>query len=486
MASPIANNFDGGTNNTTLTAGNTGGSSGTAISSLTTSGSTTIQFSDSYSKSGTLSMRNSYALSQAGYANWAFAPATLTTRTAIRFYFLIPSGQPTSSWEVLHVWTTSGRVMALTIGSTSRLVVRSASNTVLATAAATLTTDVWYRVEVGVAVGTTTSNGTIQVAYYVGDSGTPVETIWNSTATNSGLSAIANFRVGMAGLASTARTMHYDDFAAQELASGFIGPSVSGVHGDTASAITVAGAAAGHLDRHGVASTSATVARAASGTVQRHGAASASVTASGAASGTVAKRGVAASTINASGAAAGTRGKRGVAAQSLTASGAAAGKLGKHATATAVITDTGTATSVVGRRGTAPLTVSDTGAASGHRGGSSSTPSPLTITLEASGTVHHAAAVTAALDVEIVGAASGTVHRHGSAALVVDVAGASDGSLSGDGYTALVAHASLRWAVSADRVVLAGAATTKFTTDVRQRLYMAAASTRWEAHVDQD
>lgn len=228
MASPIANSFEGGTDTTTISAANSGGASGTAVTSVTVSGATTIKFSSAFSRA-TMGCQHAYAITQAGYLVWNFSPTATTTRTAWRFYIYIPTGQAVTSQQLFMVRSAAAYVALIAVDASGKLTVQNSAQAVQATASSALPNDTWVRVELAVAVGTTTGNGTIEAAYYLGDSTTPVQTLITSSVMNTGTVAIALVRVGSAGTVASARTHYYDDFSGAELASGFIGPNGSTV-----------------------------------------------------------------------------------------------------------------------------------------------------------------------------------------------------------------------------------------------------------------
>lgn len=287
MAGPISNTFEGGTNNVTISAANSGGASGTAVASIVASGGSTVQFSSAFAKRGTLSMRCTYANTQAGYAVWNFSPTATTTRIAIRFYIYVPTGESISTQDLMIVRNAANTSSVCTVGlnSTGRLILKNNAGTTRVTANQPIPFDTWIRVEFSVKVGTTTSNGALEISYYLGDSTTPEQAspLFSGAAENLGTAAIGTLRLGSAALVGSVRSIYYDDFAAAELASGFLGPTSVTLDGAVATVATIAGAASRSTELTGSIAETAGVSGAASRATGLTGAVAETVTIAGAA-----------------------------------------------------------------------------------------------------------------------------------------------------------------------------------------------------------
>lgn len=224
----LFNTFEGGTDNTDLSAANTAGSSGVPIASTAKNTGTTLQFSSAQAR-GAFSMRISFALSAAGYAIWNWAS---TSRSAIRFYLYYENNFDTTTMEIMSFRAASANLAKLSItgsGSTRAIVIQNAAATVVAGPPYPLQPNSWYRIEAAITIGTTTSNGRIEFAYYDNDSLTPIYSYDSGATANTGTAAFASLRIGSTnGPATQTLVTYYDDLAVQELASGFIGPSVPG------------------------------------------------------------------------------------------------------------------------------------------------------------------------------------------------------------------------------------------------------------------
>lgn len=222
----FTNTFEGGTDNTDITAANSGGISGTAIASTAKNTGTTLQFSSAQAR-GAFSLRISYALSAAGYAIWNWSSSL---RTVIRFYVFYENTFDTTFMEFTTIRSASANVAKVGLnGSTHALVVQNSANTAVASSPYPLQVNSWYRFEIGLTVGTTTTNGRIEFAYYDNDSVNPIWSYDSGATVNTGTATFATIRIGGSNGPSTQTLkVYYDDLSVQELTSGFIGPSAAG------------------------------------------------------------------------------------------------------------------------------------------------------------------------------------------------------------------------------------------------------------------
>jgi hypothetical protein len=196
------NSAEGGTNGTGVTTGNSGGASGTAweLVNLGTGGA--IAFSNVTPKEGSLCYLCTPASSQQQFLRWTEAAADSAMLSVyIRFATL-----PGATSYYLALRSTSAQTCQMTISSTGRVAVQDAASTVLSTSAVgeVITIDTWYRLELRGVKGTTSSNGTIQAAFYLGDSTTAIWS-YSSATVDAGTAQIVNTRIGRSssGVADT-------------------------------------------------------------------------------------------------------------------------------------------------------------------------------------------------------------------------------------------------------------------------------------------
>lgn len=235
----LVNTFEGQSSGTTLTTSNGGGSSaglgrsGAAFHTVSTGTGVTAQFSSTKSMKGNQSLALALTDTQAGYFGWTHQANSNTARWAARTYVNFGDPGSTSKWaeDIVQIWS-SGNVPigAIRTDSTGNLQVYNYSGTSTGTLASSATYQVsantWYRAELAVTPGTTTSNGTVDYAVYVGDSSTAV---WSGSLTSVNTNAKVNAsRFGRTGTTGYyARTNYFDDPAAYPMASGFIGISAT-------------------------------------------------------------------------------------------------------------------------------------------------------------------------------------------------------------------------------------------------------------------
>lgn len=423
MASPIANTFEGGTDNVTLSAANTGGASGTAITSITVSGATTIQFSTAFTR-GAMACRHSYAITQAGYLVWNFSPTATTTRTRWRFYIYVPTGQAIATQDLFVARSAAAAIATIGTNSSSQLVVKNSAGTTRGTASSALPFDTWVRVEVALAVGTTTSNGTIEVSYYTGDSGSAIQSILSSAVENTGTVAMTLIRLGSVATVASARSIYYDGFAGDENAAGFIGPS--GALADTSTAVTAALTAAANRTTFVDTGTPLTAALSASTSLAAVATSSSPVTLAPSATASLATTAGTATPLTAGLSAAASRTTFVDSALAATVALTASAAVTKQATTSSPVTVTSSATAALSTAAststaetvaltaaatrstpasaTSAETVNLTAAATRNTSGATAT--PITLALTASATVTHTATASASVTVALIAQAT--------------------------------------------------------------------------------
>lgn len=193
MAFPLANTFEGGSDETTLTAGNSGGSSGDAFDAVFIGGASTIVFDTARASHGSYSMRFAPADSQAVNAQWT---ATSTgggfTETWGRFYFYA-TAKPSNGVRLVSFFTTGGTRQAhieMTASPNGLLRVADSAFTSGDTVAA-IPLDEWVRIEWHVLHSATV--GQLEAKIFQADSTSPITngTVSSPASRNTGASADA-------------------------------------------------------------------------------------------------------------------------------------------------------------------------------------------------------------------------------------------------------------------------------------------------------
>ncbi len=223
----VTNTFEGGTAGVDLSTANTGGASGTPIVSAPKNAPTTLQFNNVQTRDN-LSLLIDYSVSAAGYLVWNW---TSNKRSVMRFYVYFEDAMQDTYFEIARFRNSSINTGLIAITSRQFIVY---SNSLQHLTPFKLQPNSWYRCELAVKAGTTTSNGRFEFAYYDKDSLTPIYTYDSGTTTDLGTTSFATIRIGAAaGPTPDPMKVYYDDFIVQELASGFIGPSVAGTTYDS-------------------------------------------------------------------------------------------------------------------------------------------------------------------------------------------------------------------------------------------------------------
>lgn len=170
------NTAEGGSHGTAVTTGNSGGGSGDAWNTVVATGGA-ITFDNTRPHRETLA----YKFSQTGAGNTYVSWGTSGTRDLDVTYFrayinfdALPTGADAAILRLIDA-TVSG-MCGVHLLTTGKLRLTDDAIATIADSTATLAADTWYRIEVRVAMGTS-STGVIELRLYVGDSTTPTETM---------------------------------------------------------------------------------------------------------------------------------------------------------------------------------------------------------------------------------------------------------------------------------------------------------------------
>ncbi|MDB5180986.1 MAG: hypothetical protein JWO54_749 [Candidatus Saccharibacteria bacterium] len=223
----FVNTFEGGTDGVAITNGNSGGASGLQLTSTLFNTGASITFSNIIAR-GTLAMKITYPTNTAAYGIWNWESSV---RSVARFYVYFKDFIDPSYFELMRFRNATSTHTGLITLVDSCIRIRSFS--VQATSVIKIQPNSWYRFELAVTKGTTTSNGRVEFVGYDNDSLTPFYSYDSGTTADTGTTDLSTVRLGSATPAVSDMTVYYDDFSVQELASGFIGPSATGTNYDT-------------------------------------------------------------------------------------------------------------------------------------------------------------------------------------------------------------------------------------------------------------
>jgi len=219
----ITNCAEGGTDGVQPSSANSGGLSGTALTTQTLSGTgTTLTFSTNAAH-GSLGYRHNYAAVSS--TAWQLFPGTAAAGRWVFRYYLQVSAVPTALDYLSKYRSSTAQLAVMTVGTDGKLILQNAAGAGITASRATnaLAANTRYRVEVAITPGTTTSNGRLEYAYYLGDSGTAEFTYDSGTTQNAGTTNCRDMRVGRDTAIISALIVDYDDLASNQLASGWIG-----------------------------------------------------------------------------------------------------------------------------------------------------------------------------------------------------------------------------------------------------------------------
>jgi len=199
----MQNTFDSGTAGTSITAGNSGGANGDAFA-VTGSGRTF----NADAMHGALSADFLLASGDAAnYAQWSLG--TTSKEVAVQFYFkLVQNVTATSGFFILRGGGSAIVQLAIKSDRTVDVLVGSGSTNIHNSSALTLGT--WYRFDLTLTVGTTTSNGVISMVISEGDSLSAFSTMSTNSSANLGTVDADQARVGWQATVSSVRQARFD------------------------------------------------------------------------------------------------------------------------------------------------------------------------------------------------------------------------------------------------------------------------------------
>lgn len=365
-----ANTFEGGTNGTTITTGNSGGGSGNAWDTATPGTGATLAYDNAHAAHGTLAGKVATGATAATVLISKTFPGATTT-PALRFYCYF-TANPGSILEIAQCRSGATVRLHVLITTTGKVRLTNAAGSTVFTSTNSINLNGWSRVEVyGVTLDAVTGAATIAL-FNSPDSSTATESS-SFTSQNFGGSADRVSYGVLTNSTANVGPFWFDDVA----------------ENDTGTAIGPAGGTAA------TATASLDITASGGGSAPATATASLSLVASGAA--TAPATATAAVSLTASGTAAALA--TGTAALDVTATGAAS----TPATATATVDLTATGTAQAPAAATAAVDLTASGTATAQPSGTAA------IDITAAGTATASPSGTAALDLVAAGGASAPV-----------------------------------------------------------------------------
>lgn len=228
-----SNGFEGGSDETNVTIGNSGGASGDALDDVGRGTGATVVYDNAFAANGTYSVRTATGGTLAvAYVSYALANVT---GDFSRSSFRLTSLPSAAAQPVLRYMSGANQAFRVNVKSAGTIEVRDAANNVAGTTTAAITAGQFWRMELRPVLSTTV--GAVELRYWANpnSTGSPTETL---NLTGLALTASANevrFGVG-AGLANAVAAW-IDDIAVE--GATWHGPAVRSI---TLSGIAVAAA----------------------------------------------------------------------------------------------------------------------------------------------------------------------------------------------------------------------------------------------------
>lgn len=212
----LRNNCEGAASGTSLTTANSDDNSAGDALDISTSGTRT--YDNAWVNSGSTSWKCEGTSGNTAILAYDRTDPSVATRVYFRF-----TGNPSATCGILQA-RNSGSMGDVMMRTDGKLQVVDDAGGILFTTASALSTSTTYRLEFFAAKGTTTSNGKVSFAYYLGDSPTPVESAFVSTTANMGTADITSMRFGKLTSIASTWAVWFDDVAVEYGATAFIGP----------------------------------------------------------------------------------------------------------------------------------------------------------------------------------------------------------------------------------------------------------------------
>lgn len=161
----LTNSFEGGTNGTTITTGNSGGASGNAFDFVGVGAGATNEYSNAQAAGGTLSCQLQTVAGVADDVQWNTAgSAPSVSQMWFRLYVYITSN-PGATVRLWNATNGAGSVMSAQLNSTGHIIISySPSGTIFTTFTTAVNTNGWFRVEGFCVVSATV--GQVSVSLY--------------------------------------------------------------------------------------------------------------------------------------------------------------------------------------------------------------------------------------------------------------------------------------------------------------------------------
>ena len=217
-----SNSAEGGTSGTSATAANSGGASGTAFTVFTKGSGAAVTYSTAADAHGVLGYSMTGASGTATSMGWNGYSAP---SVALRFYYNPGPALPSTVIRLADIRNASGTAARIELSAANQIFIQNNAGTTVTTFAHALHANTWYRIELAMSVSS--SAATINAAYYLLDSTTPVDPAYATATGNTGAANVTQVTVGSTASATWTGTSYFDDIATLTPSTAFIGPVTS-------------------------------------------------------------------------------------------------------------------------------------------------------------------------------------------------------------------------------------------------------------------
>ena len=221
-------NCEGGTSGAVVSAANTTGTGNTPINYVALGTGASAVFDGTKAAHGVLSVKCDPGASGSNITVDLSSGITATKQIAFRGYFYW-TVQAVEDMHVIRLSQDGGGTRTASVHlNNGKLKLSDANGTATGvfTASAVAPLNQWVRVEVYASVGTTTSNGTLSMGVYLGDSTTPIDPVFTTTTANLGTGTFNSVQTGKTTASGNPNVFWIDDTAVNDAATGLIGPVV--------------------------------------------------------------------------------------------------------------------------------------------------------------------------------------------------------------------------------------------------------------------
>lgn len=211
------NGGDDGSNGTTVTTGNSGGTVDNVFSAVSIGAGSALTFDNATVAHGLLSYKFVMISGITTTVSWTYSSPTTIV---LRFYVMFDT-LPSATLRLVDVRNSGGTILRIQISAGNLFQVQEGgTGTPINMTTAAFQAGVWYRWEMEISV-IAAGTGAYKADYYYGDS---AQSIQGVTRTTGQLGTTAITLVTFCGNAAANHTVHFDDMAVNDGSTVYLGP----------------------------------------------------------------------------------------------------------------------------------------------------------------------------------------------------------------------------------------------------------------------